>query len=57
VSLEGHWSNDAEPRFPREAWKEDEDEDAIAAALESVRQGKAVSVEVARARIDRILGR
>lgn len=57
MSLEGHWSNDAEPRFPREAWKEDEDEDAIAAALESVRQGKAVSVEVARARIDRILGR
>jgi hypothetical protein len=35
----------------------DEDEAGIAAAIESVRQGKAVSMEAARARIDRILGR
>lgn len=35
----------------------DEDEAGIQAAIESVRQGKAVSVEDARARIDRILGR
>ncbi len=35
----------------------DEEEAGIAAAIESVRQGKAVSVDDARARIDRILGR
>jgi hypothetical protein len=35
----------------------DEDEAGIAAAIESVRQGRAVSMEAARARIDRILGR
>ncbi len=35
----------------------DEDEAGIAAAIESVRQGKAVTMEAARVRIDRILGR
>jgi hypothetical protein len=35
----------------------DEEEAGIHAALESVRAGKGVSVEVAKARIERILGR
>ena len=35
----------------------DEEEAGIHAAIESIRQGKGVSMEVARARIDRILGR
>ena len=35
----------------------DEEEAGIEAAIESVRQGKGVSVEAAKARIDRILGR
>ena len=35
----------------------DEEEAGIQAAIESVRQGKGVSVEAAKARIDRILGR
>ena len=35
----------------------DEEEAGIQAAIESVRQGKGVSVETAKARIDRILGR
>ena len=35
----------------------DEEEAGIQAAMESVRQGKGVSVETAKARIDRILGR
>lgn len=35
----------------------DDDEAGIQAAIESVGQGKAVSLEAARARIDRILGR
>jgi hypothetical protein len=33
------------------------DEAGIGAAVESVRQGKGVGVEAAKARIDRILGR
>ena len=35
----------------------DEEEAGLQAAIESVRQGKGVSVEAAKARIDRILGR
>lgn len=35
----------------------DEEEAGIHAALESIRQGKGVSMDDARARIDRILGR
>jgi hypothetical protein len=35
----------------------DEEEAGIHAAIESVRAGKAVSLEAARARVDRILGR
>jgi hypothetical protein len=35
----------------------DEQEVGIQAALEPVRQGKGVSLEAAKARIDRILGR
>lgn len=35
----------------------DEEEAGIHAAIESIRQGKGVSIEMARARIDRILGR
>jgi hypothetical protein len=35
----------------------DEQEAGIEAAMESVRQGKGVSLEVAKARVDRILGR
>ena len=35
----------------------DEEEAGIHAAIESVRAGKGVSLEAARARLDRILGR
>ncbi len=35
----------------------DEEEAGVQAAIESVRQGKGVSVEAAKERIDRILGR
>ncbi len=35
----------------------DEEEAGIHAAIESVRQGRGVSIEAARAQIDRILGR
>jgi hypothetical protein len=44
--------------MPEEARElSDEEEAGIHAAIESVRAGKGVSLETARARVDRILGR